>query len=119
MATDDELLKIKYNGTYDYTKKLFIPVLVVVAIGVLGCETNGEKASDSVPAFANLDEIQLEYRQDIQKGNYVEESLKQFPRFSNKHLIFDGKSETFTNNREANQLLKPAYRGRFRIPERV
>lgn len=40
-------------------------------------------------------------------------------RVGNKQLVFDGESERFANNDAANQLLKPAYRKHYRIPEVV
>jgi hypothetical protein len=40
-------------------------------------------------------------------------------RVGNKQLLFDAKTETFTNNEEANKLLKPIYRDHYRIPEDV
>lgn len=40
-------------------------------------------------------------------------------RVGNKQLIFDSATETFVNNKEANKLLKPAYRKHYRIPEQV
>jgi len=40
-------------------------------------------------------------------------------RVGNKQLAFDSKSETFTNCKEANDLLKPAYRKNYRIPDQV
>ena len=40
-------------------------------------------------------------------------------RVGNKQLYFDAEKERFTNNEEANKLLKLAYREKFRIPERV
>lgn len=40
-------------------------------------------------------------------------------RVGNKHLYYDGENERFTNNDEANKLLKPSYRDNYRIPERV
>lgn len=40
-------------------------------------------------------------------------------RSGNIQLCFDSGSETFTNNEEANELLKPAYRKQYRIPEKV
>ncbi len=40
-------------------------------------------------------------------------------RVGNKHLLFDGKTESFTNNDDANRLLTPQYRKQYRIPEEV
>jgi len=40
-------------------------------------------------------------------------------RVGRKQLLFDPATETFTNSTEGNQLLKPAYRGRYRVPEVV
>ena len=40
-------------------------------------------------------------------------------RVGNKQLLFDAKTERFTNSEEANRLLKPAYRKNYRIPEQV
>lgn len=40
-------------------------------------------------------------------------------RIGEKHLIFDGEKELFTNSEEANQLLKYAYREPYVIPEKV
>ena len=38
-------------------------------------------------------------------------------RTGNQKLYFDGQTETFTNNDEANKLLKPAYRKHYRMPD--
>jgi len=40
-------------------------------------------------------------------------------RLGNKQLLFDGKTESFLNNDDANKLLKPTYRKPFYIPEQV
>ena len=40
-------------------------------------------------------------------------------RVGNQHLFFNAKTETFTNNDEANRLLKPNFRKHYRIPENV
>jgi len=40
-------------------------------------------------------------------------------RVGNKHLVFDGENEKFTNNNEANELLKPSYRDDYTIPDIV
>ena len=40
-------------------------------------------------------------------------------RVGQKHLMFDGATERFTNSDEANALLKPAYRKDYRIPDAV
>lgn len=40
-------------------------------------------------------------------------------RVGNKHLVFDGENEKFTNNNEANELLKPSYRDGYTIPDIV
>jgi hypothetical protein len=40
-------------------------------------------------------------------------------RAGNKQLIFDAASESFTNDDQANRLLKPDYREHFRIPDEV
>jgi hypothetical protein len=40
-------------------------------------------------------------------------------RVGNKQLLFDGITETFTNNEEGNKLLKPTYRDHYRIPDNV
>ena len=40
-------------------------------------------------------------------------------RVGNKKLFFDGKSERFTNCDEANQLLRPAYRKPYILPDEV
>jgi len=40
-------------------------------------------------------------------------------RVGKKQLLFDVKSETFTNNNDANNLLKPQYRKHYRIPDEV
>ena len=40
-------------------------------------------------------------------------------RVGNKQLYFDAKAERFTNCDEANRLLKPEYRKRYRVPEEV
>jgi len=40
-------------------------------------------------------------------------------RVGNKQLLFDARSERFTNCGEANRLLKPEYRDKYRIPEEV
>ena len=40
-------------------------------------------------------------------------------RVGNKQLFFDGASERFTNNNDANILLKTAYRDNYKIPEKV
>lgn len=40
-------------------------------------------------------------------------------RVGQRHLIFDGATERFTNNDAANALLKPAYRKHYRIPDVV
>lgn len=40
-------------------------------------------------------------------------------RVGQKQLMFDGASERFTNSEAANQLLKPAYRKHYRIPDAV
>jgi len=40
-------------------------------------------------------------------------------RVGNRQLLFDAQTERFTNNEEANKLLKPAYRKHYRIPDAV
>ena len=40
-------------------------------------------------------------------------------RAGNKQLYFDGKSEQFIDDDEANQLLKSSYRENYQIPENV
>lgn len=40
-------------------------------------------------------------------------------RVGNKQLFFDGKTERFIGNEDANKLLKTAYRDSYRIPENV
>jgi predicted dehydrogenase len=40
-------------------------------------------------------------------------------RLGNQRLVFDGERERFIDNDEANRRLKPAYRGRYRVPEEV
>lgn len=40
-------------------------------------------------------------------------------RTGNKQLYFDEKTERFINNDEANKLLKPSYREKYRLPEEV
>ncbi len=40
-------------------------------------------------------------------------------RLGCKHLAFDGQSETFVDNDEANRRLKPAYRKHYRVPDEV
>ena len=40
-------------------------------------------------------------------------------RVGNKQLYFDGKTERFVGNDEANKLLKTSYRDNYRIPEKV
>jgi len=40
-------------------------------------------------------------------------------RVGNKQLFFDGKTERFIGNEDANKLLKTAYRDSYRIPEKV
>ena len=40
-------------------------------------------------------------------------------RLGNVKLIFDGQTETFVDNDEANQHLKPTYRDPYRIPDEV
>lgn len=40
-------------------------------------------------------------------------------RTGNKQLLFDAETETFANNKEADKLLKPAYRKHYRIPDVV
>jgi hypothetical protein len=37
----------------------------------------------------------------------------------NAKLVFDGEGETFLNNDEANQQLKPTYRENYRVPDEV
>jgi predicted dehydrogenase len=40
-------------------------------------------------------------------------------RVGNLRLVFDAKGESFVGNDEANKLLKPQYRGEYRVPEAV
>jgi hypothetical protein len=40
-------------------------------------------------------------------------------RVGKQQLLFDSTAEKFTNSNEANQLLQPVERGRYRMPERV
>ena len=40
-------------------------------------------------------------------------------RAGNKHLVFDSETEMFTNNTDANQFLKTAYREHYSIPDQV
>jgi hypothetical protein len=40
-------------------------------------------------------------------------------RVGQKQLMFDGAAERFTNNDEANALLRPAYRDYYRLPDEV
>ena len=40
-------------------------------------------------------------------------------RVGQKQLMFDGAAERFTNNDEANALLRPAYRDHYRLPDEV
>ncbi|MGA2657274.1 MAG: Gfo/Idh/MocA family oxidoreductase [Verrucomicrobiota bacterium] len=40
-------------------------------------------------------------------------------RVGNKQLLFDGRTERFTNSDEANQLLTKAYRAKYTIPEQI
>ncbi|MDR3229526.1 MAG: Gfo/Idh/MocA family oxidoreductase [Puniceicoccales bacterium] len=40
-------------------------------------------------------------------------------RVGNKHLLFDGKAEHFTNNEDANVLARGTYRKGYEIPEKV
>jgi predicted dehydrogenase len=40
-------------------------------------------------------------------------------RVGNRQLLFDGENERFTNNDEANRLLKSAYRDNYVIPDKV
>ena len=40
-------------------------------------------------------------------------------RVGNKQLLFDAEKEVFTNNDDANKLLKPVYRDHYRIPDNV
>ena len=59
---------------------------------------------------------------DIEQGHYsscVVHLGNLAYRAGNKQLMFDGKSERFTNNDWANGQLKPAYRKHYRIPEEV
>jgi predicted dehydrogenase len=59
---------------------------------------------------------------DIEQGHYSATLVhlgNTSNRLGNKHLAFDGKTETFTNSSDANALLKPAYRKNYRIPEQV
>jgi hypothetical protein len=40
-------------------------------------------------------------------------------RVGQKQLLFDATTERFTNNDDANKLLKPAYRKHYRISDQV
>jgi len=40
-------------------------------------------------------------------------------RVGNKHLIFDGATERFIGNEEANMLIKTTYRENYKMPEKV
>ena len=40
-------------------------------------------------------------------------------RTGNQRLVFDGAGERFVGSDEANRLLKPAFRGNYRVPEQV
>jgi hypothetical protein len=40
-------------------------------------------------------------------------------RAGNKQLVFDSENEKFTNNQDANQFLKTAYREHYSIPDEV
>ena len=40
-------------------------------------------------------------------------------RVGNKQLLFDAKTERFTNNDDANKFLMPTYRDKYRMPEKV
>ncbi len=59
---------------------------------------------------------------DIENGHYsatLVHMANLATRLGNKQLLFDAKTETFTNCDDANKLLKPAYRKNYRIPEQV
>jgi hypothetical protein len=40
-------------------------------------------------------------------------------RTGNKQLLFDGQTETFIDNEEANKLLKVTYRDNYIVPEKI
>jgi hypothetical protein len=40
-------------------------------------------------------------------------------RVGNKHLLFDGQTETFTNGDQADKLVKGTYRKGYEIPDNV
>ena len=59
---------------------------------------------------------------DIEQGHYSATLVNLGNislRLGNKQLLFDGKTEQFTNCDEANKLLKPHSRESYRIPEQV
>jgi len=59
---------------------------------------------------------------DIEQGHYSATLVHMgniANRVGNKQLFFDGKTERFLNNDDANKLLKPTYRKPFYIPEQV
>ena len=59
---------------------------------------------------------------DIEQGHYSA-TLVHLGNISlragNRHLLFDGKTERFTNFEQANTLLKPHYRAPYVLPEQV
>ncbi len=59
---------------------------------------------------------------DIEQAHYSETLVhlgNVSLRVGNKQLLFDGKTERFTNCDEANKLLKPQYRKGYVLPEKV
>ncbi len=59
---------------------------------------------------------------DVEQGHMaacLEHMANLSYRLGNVKLTFDGRAETFVDNDEANQHLKPSYRGHYRIPDEV
>jgi hypothetical protein len=59
---------------------------------------------------------------DVEQGHMaacLEHMANLSYRLGNVQLRFDGQSETFENNDEANKMLKPEYRDPYRVPDEV
>ncbi|MGO8748400.1 MAG: Gfo/Idh/MocA family protein [Thermoguttaceae bacterium] len=75
-----------------------------------------------IPNFIDCIRSRKRPNGDIEQGHYsacLEHFANVAYRSGSRHLTFDQKSETFLDNRAANRLLKPAYRGPYRVPDEV
>ena len=75
-----------------------------------------------IPNFIDCIRSRKRPNGDIEQGHYsacLEHFANVAYRSGSRYLAIDQNSETFSDNRAANRLLKPAYRGQYRVPDEV